>query len=561
MPLSIARPWLVVTLLVAALPGAARPPAVPAGGHFGGSLVIAQSSEPQTLNPVFAADNASRQMVSFLMADLMHINPATTRVEPALATGVDHVSPLRWIVHLRPGLRFSDGVPFTAADVVFSFDVYTDARLDPPQRALLVVDGKPVRARALDAATVEITLPAPLAVGDRMFDSLWMLPRHKLQPLYNAGKLSQAWDAGVAPSELAGLGPWMLQQWLPGQELRLVPNPNYWQTDASGRRLPYLSGLRVRTLSDPDLQLSLFIHGDLDGLELRAQDYAALAGRACCRRLDAGPGLAPVVLVLNQAPGGGPARAWFRQAAFRRGLSEAIDRANLVRNVFAGAATPLDTLTSPADGPWADPRPAPALDDAAAQRDFRQAGLELRAGTLLDAAGEPVAFSLIVPATNADRMKLATFVQEDLRQVGIAVQVVPLDFASYVDRLLHRRDYDAAILGMSFPDTDPNVESSVWTLDGGMHVWNPQPAAPEAWEREMDRLFRTQVSTTDARARLALYRRMQDVERDQLPMIPLVAPDVVAAVNPRLAGARAALLAPHLWWNTAELYWSSSPRP
>jgi peptide/nickel transport system substrate-binding protein len=192
---------------------------------------------------------------------------------------------------------------------------------------------------------------------------------------------------------------------------------------------------------------------------------------------------------------------------------------------------------------------------------LRESGFTLRQGTLLDAAGRPVAFSLLVPASNADRMHMAVFLQQDLARLGMQVSIVPLDFGNYAARLLTRDDFAAALIGIQVPDADPNAESAEWRLNGVLHLWDEHPAAPPAWEIRLDALFRQQLATPNAAARLAAYRQIQAIEHRELPFIPLVAPDVLAAANPNLEGAAAALLPPHLLWNADRLRWHHAQPP
>jgi ABC-type transport system substrate-binding protein len=108
---------------------------------------------------------------------------------------------------------------------------------------------------------------------------------------------------------------------------------------------------------------------------------------------------------------------------------------------------------------------------------------------------------------------------------------------------------------LSIPDADPNVEGSEWSLDGGAHFWNLAPQHPSAWGRQLDTLFRRQLTSTDPEQRRRDYAALQAIEREQLPFIPLVAPDILAAARRTLQGAQAALLPPHLLWNADRLYW------
>ena len=524
-----------------------------AQSHPRDELVVPLNSEPQTFNPVFATDSASQLLASMTMADLMHINPRTLGVEPALAQAVEHRTPARWLVRLRPGVRFADGVPMTAEDVCFSFQVYTDAKLSPPQRDLLTADGKSVQCKVLAPDRVELDLPAPMAVGDRLFDSLWILPRHLLLAAYQGGHLDQAWGLGTAAAAMAGLGPFRVASYQPGREVTLARNPQYWRRDQAGKPLPYLSELRLPIVPDPNLRLTLFARGQLDGLDaLSSSEFAHLDGNPCCRLLDAGAGLNGETLVLNQSA---RSRAWFRIPAFRQAISLALDRGNLASNVYGGHAAPLSTLTSPSNKAWADAAPAPRQDLARARSLLQQAGFSWNRGTLLAPGGQPVAFSLIVPASNAARSQIAIYVQEDLRKLGMAVNVVPLEFTSYVDRLQRNDDFEAALVGIQVPDADPNVEGYLWSLDGAGHFWNPHPQAPTEWERELDHWFHLQVAEPNLAQRQRDYRRIQALERADLPVIPLLAPDVLVAVSPALQGVEPAVLPPHLLWNADRLHW------
>src|SRR6185312_14598197 len=193
------------------------PPGVP-----GGRLVFASRFEPKTLNWVVASDSGSREVLAFLMADLIHINRRTQKTEPALAKSWT-VSPdgMHWVLDLRRGLEFSDGRPFDADDVVFTFQVICDERVHSPQRDLLMVDGKPLTVRKISPYRVAFDLPAPFAVADRLFDGIYILPRHKLEAAWKAGRFSEAWTLASRPGEIAGLGPFRLKSYTPGQQITL----------------------------------------------------------------------------------------------------------------------------------------------------------------------------------------------------------------------------------------------------------------------------------------------------------------------------------------------------
>src|SRR4030081_3573083 len=160
----------------------------------GGVLHVALRAELKTFNPVIATDAPSRDVIRRLHADLITIDRSTQKTVPGLAESwAQSDGGTRYVLKLRKGVKFSDGTPFTADDVIFSWSLYLDEAVRSPQRDLLVIDGKPIHALKRDDYTVEFQVPKPYAAAERLFDSLAMLPRHSLEPLWKAGKLRDAW--------------------------------------------------------------------------------------------------------------------------------------------------------------------------------------------------------------------------------------------------------------------------------------------------------------------------------------------------------------------------------
>jgi len=151
-------------------------------GVPGGRLSVAQRAEAKTLNPLLAVDQPSRDVSSLLMADLVHINRETQQTEPALAESWRASSDgRRYTVELRKGLRFSDGHPLDADDVVFSFKAYLDEKVGSPQRDLLMFDGHPLTVSKRSPTTVVFDLPQPYPAAERLFDGLAILPKYLLE--------------------------------------------------------------------------------------------------------------------------------------------------------------------------------------------------------------------------------------------------------------------------------------------------------------------------------------------------------------------------------------------
>lgn len=538
-------------------------------GRPGGRLVLALKSEPKTLNPVLAQDAPSRDLIRCLTADLIHINRASQKTEPALAKSwTVSRDGLQYTLRLRHGLHFSDGQPVDADDVVFSFQVYLDAKIDSPQRDLLIVGGKPITVQKVDSYTVRFEMAQPYAAAERLFDGIAILPRHLLESAYRSGAFSEAWNLSMPPSQFAGLGPFRLKEYVPGQRILLERNPYYWKQDRGGNRLPYLNEIVFLFVSSDDAQVIRFQAGDTDILSrFDAEDYAVLEKQETAKHYrldDLGPGLEYNFLFFNlndlaakNLPEIARKQVWFEDVRFRQAVSEAIDRDSIVRLVYSGRATPLWTQVTPGNRLWIDPSIPHSSRSLPHSRELlKSAGFSWKSdGSLVDSHGSAVEFSILSSSSNTQRMKIATLIQDDLTQLGMNVHVVSLDFHSMVDRLLTNYDYEAAIMGLVSGDADPTSEMNVWMSNGDTHLWHPNQSKPStSWEAEMDRLMQQQLVTLDYARRKKLYDRVQEIVAQDLPVICLVSPNILVGASDRVGNFQPAILDPYTLWNIDELY-------
>lgn len=444
-------------------------------GRYGGALALAQRAEPKTLNPVTALDAPSREMIRRMMSDLISINRVTQETEPGAAKSWKVSKDGReYTLELRRGLRFSDGQPFDADDVVFSFHVYLDENVHSPQRDLLVVGDQPLAVEKLDAYHVRFRLAQPYAAAERIFDSVAILPRHLLEQAWREGKLSQAWGVNTAPAEIAGLGPFRLKEYRPGERIILERNPYYWKTDRQGNRLPYLDQIEFRFVPVEDTQVLRFVSGETDILNrISFRNFEMLRHDAQTKDdqiLDAGASLEYNFLFFNLGPVDAQKypktagrQGWFRDARFRQAISAALDRDGIVRLVYGGHAAPLWGHVTPGNRLWQDtalPHPAQSFDRA--RQLLRNAGFHWNGeDQLLDSSGKRVEFSIVVSSSSPERVQMATLMQDDLKHLGISVQVVTLEFRALLDRVLNSHNYEACILGLGGGDADPNSEMNV----------------------------------------------------------------------------------------------------
>jgi peptide/nickel transport system substrate-binding protein len=446
--------------------------------------------------------------------------------------------------------------------------VYLDEKVDAPQRDSLMPGGKPLSVKKISPYSVTFELAQPYASAERLFDSVAILPRHLLEDSYLQGKLTRAWSLSTSPQEMAGLGPFCLKAYAPGQRLTLQRNPYYWKVDRQGNRLPYLAEMTFLFTGNEDAQVIRFEAGETDILNrISAQNYAVLEKEQASRGLqlyDLGPGLEYDFLLFNlnsKLPGKAAEVAakqtWFREVGFRQAISSAIDREAMNRIVYLDRGAPLWTLVTPGNRFWFDssiPRPARSLDHS--RELLRVAGFSWRFdGTLIDSRGTPVEFSIITSASSNQRTEMATMIQADLEEIGIRVQVVPLEFRAMLDRVLQTHDYETAVMGLGEGDTDPNSQINVWLSSGDDHLWNlrqTKPATP--WEAQIDRLMTRQMSTLATNERKRIYDRVQEIEVENVPFVCLVSPDVLVGARHRVGNFKPTVLDPQTLWNSEQLF-------
>ncbi|MBZ5523290.1 MAG: ABC transporter substrate-binding protein [Acidobacteriia bacterium] len=539
-------------------------------GWPGGRLSIATRAEPKTFNPVIAIDQPSILIFRRMMADLIHINRSTLKTEPALAKSwTVSADGRQFTLELRKGLKFSDGVPFDADDVVFSFKVYEDEKVQAPQRSLLMVAGQPIRAEKINAWRVRFFLASPYAAAERVFDSIAMLPRHLLEKDYAEGRMAQAWGLNTPPEKIAGLGPFRLKKFVPGERTILERNPYYWKVDAKGQQLPYLEELTFLFVPSQDAEVVRFRAGDtqITG-SLSAETFNALLkdqSEAGLKLVDAGPGLEYNFLLFNlnsDTEGRFPEvvrhQKWFSDVRFRQAVSAAVDRDAIVRLVYQGRASALATHVTSALKLWINPAiPAPTRSLERARQLLKSAGFSWdREGALTDASGQKVEFSILVSSSNGQRSQMAALVQEDLRHLGMKVSVASMEFRAMLDRVSESHNFDTAIMGFNSGDADPNPAMDVWMSKGKTHFWrmNENPAA-NTWQAELDSLLEKQLVTMNYQQRKKLYDRVQQIAAEQLPIICLASPHVLVGARQGLGNFQPAILDHYTLWNVDELFW------
>ncbi len=415
-------------------------------GRYGGDLVLSLPQNPRSFNPVTANETSSFLVLNQVaFKSLIEYDNAAQRETPGLAKSWETADGGReWTFHLREGVRWSDGEPFTADDVVFTFQAICDEATAAPGRDLLAQsDGKCPTVEKLDDLTIRFRLTETNALFLSAVGSAYLLPKHKLDSARKAGQIGQAWGLGVSPGDIVGLGPYRVTSFETDQRIVLERNPYYWKVDREKRRLPYINRIIFLIVPDVNAETVRFQAGETDMLwDISPEVADALKRNERARGYtvtDLGPSFNTTFLLFNQDLRKYRNRTklkWFRNLKFRQAVSNAIDREQLIRSVFFGHGVPLYGYTSPADKIWyGDDIAKYPYDPEKAKQLLAEIGItdRNRDGQLEDDEGNPIAFSLMTNSNRQARVNIAALIKDQLEKIGMKVDFQPLEFNAIID--------------------------------------------------------------------------------------------------------------------------------
>ena len=514
-------------------------------GKEGGTLKFLLSSDPKTLNPALAQETSSTAVISDLFTGLTKIDLKTMKPVPDLAESWEEKEGGKvYVFRLRRDVRWSDGKPFTAEDVVFTYrDIYLNPSIPNSTGDMfrgLLKRPEDLRnfVKKLDDYTVEFRLPTPFAPFLEAL-SAPILPKHKLERHIKEGTFMTAWNVNTDPREIVGTGPYVLKRYVKGVMVEYEANPYYYEKDQQGRRLPYIKRKIGYIVQDPDTALLKYSQGEVDYMGVRPQDVLFMSRMKSTILFDLGPTPSTTFLVFNMNPRADiPAYKlkWFQNRDFRRAISHAIDREGICYLVYNGLAEPLYGPITPANRPYYEEGLFPVYEYnlRKARAILESLGFKDRNkdGWLEDAEGNTLEIVLLTNAGNKEREAIGNIIKEDLEKIGIKVIFRPIDFNTLVSKLTSPPfAWEAVIIGLT-GSMDPHFGRNVWHSSGTLHMWNPRQEKPQTqWENRLDELFDTGAVETSKERRIKIYREAYRIIAEEQPVIFLVTPKSMLAAR------------------------------
>lgn len=540
-------------------------------------LVDSILSDPKTFNPALSQE--SPNIFSLTFDGLISENPLNGELEPALAESWEISNDkLKIVFTLRSGLKWSDGKPLTVDDVVFTYNsIYLNEAIPTDARDTLRIGTSrqlPI-VRKLDERRVEFITPEPFAPFLRT-TGLPILPAHTLEESVkktdSQGKPTflTKWSVDTPADQIVVNGPYKLESYATSQRVIFRRNPYYWRKGAQGESQPYIERIVWQIVESTDTSLLQFRSGSLD-TEAVTPDYFSLLKRqekqSNFKIYNGGPTAAKTFVFFNLNKGkrdGKPLvnpikSRWFNTLEFRQAVAHAIDRQTMINNIFRGLGTLQDSSLSVQSPYYFSPQEGLKVYDYSptkAKELLLKAGFKYNnRNQLVDAEGNRVRFTLLTNAGNKIREAMGSQIKQDLGRIGMQVDFAPLAWNTYTDKLSHTLDWDAALLGLT-GGTEPNDGANVWNPQGGLHMFNQKPQAGQQpiqgwevapWEAKIGNLYIQGARELDEAKRKAIYREVQQVTQEHLPLIYLVGAYSMEAVRDRIRGIKYSALGGALW--------------
>jgi len=534
-------------------------------GNHGGTLVTTLLSDPKTFNTLIASETSSTAVTDgYIFESLVTRNGVTTEFEAELARDWEISEDGKvYTFYLRRGVKWHDGEELTADDVIFTFDLIADENIPTSTRDVMKIDGEFPQYKKIDKYTVQFELPTVFAPFMNNMTTM-ILPKHKLDDIWQNGEFNSAWGIDTNPVEIVGTGPFKMADYKNGERIVMTKNTNYWRRDPEGKSLPYLERW-VRIIVDSQETMSLiFDQGQTHYLGVRGIDYKRYSEKAESEDfslIDAGPTFSTNFLVFNMNPRNPKLETepwkydWFTNIHFRRAVAYSMDMDTMIDQALAGQGSKQWSPVSAPNKTFLneDVKKYP-YNLEKAREELRAGGFSWNdSGQLIDENARKVEFNILTNAGNTVRESLLNIMSAELRELGMEINASPVEFNTMVNKLMSEWDFDAILIGLT-GGVEPHSGSNVWPSDGHLHMWNPQQEEPATdWEARIDQLFSLGAKTVETEKRVEYYSEFQEIVAEQLPVIYTVTPNSIYAVRDNLKNTEVTAFGGVIW-NIHELY-------
>jgi len=478
--------------------------------RYGDALVVASIGEPSNLIPMLASDSASHDISGLIYNGLIKYDTDLTLTGDLAKSWEVSENGLTITFHLKKDIVWEDGVPFTAHDVYFGFKTI----IDPKTPTAYSGDFMQVKeALVIDNHTFKVTYEKPFAPALSTWGNMVVLPKHLLE-----GK-------DITKSALTrkplGLGPFKLMKWQSGDKLILQSNSDYFDGQ------PYLENYIYKIIPDISTQFLELQTGSIDMMSLTPLQYSRQTNTKYFKdnfQKYKYPSRGYTYLGFNfkHPP--------FQDKRVRQAISYAIDKQEIIDGILFGLG--LEATGPYVPNTWAynanikkyayNLNKAKQLLSDAGWSDTDMDGI-------LDKDGKSFEFTIITNQGNAQRLRTATIIQWRLEMAGIKVNILVLEWSTFINERIDTRRFEAVLLGWGI-GLDPDQYD----------IWHSSKTGEKEFNfisynnKEVDQLLEQGRRTFDQKKRKKAYFKFQEIIAEEVPYIFLYVPYALPIVNKRI---------------------------
>lgn len=499
----------------------------------GGTVIRRLNSDVTTLNPIGASNRYDRLVDYFVFWPLVHLD-ANLLPSPGIASKWE-ISPdgKRYTFHINPKATFSDGTPVKASDVLYTIKKI----VDPASEAAQLVGGFDLldlaNTKVIDDKTIVVAFKDILASQLFQFNQVMVIPEHVYsQRDFKTGFIND----GI------GAGPYRIVRRIPGREIVLERRDDFWGTK------PPLQYVVFKVINDDKTAWNAMQRGDIDETQISSDAWQMESRR---------PDLQKFIDFRRFYTLSYNFIAWncrnpiLSDKRVRRALAMCIDLQSLINNVYHGTARAMNGPFTPDEWAYNPDVPVVQFNPLEAQRQLASIGwLDTDHDGILDKGGRPLKIDLLITTGSSAAMPFAVPYQQELKKIGVQLNIIPLDPSAFFQRFL-AGNFDAAYLAWDLdpdPDPYPLFHSSQFPPKGQNCVFYSNP--------EVDRLIMAERTQLDINKRIPIFRQLHAILAEDQPYTWTMQVSTKWAVNKRIRGiGESKGWGPNLWYPGEFSWW------